>query len=68
MATPCVTVRPIKRKKESQYQVDSAVGGKRFRKTFGHNKMNADPIRAKIQSDLVSGKCGTPSPSSTVEK
>jgi hypothetical protein len=60
MRTPRVTSRLTKRKKQSQYQVDYAVSGKRFRKTVGPNKKDAELVPAKIQSDLIPGKFGIP--------
>ncbi len=60
MATPRVTLRLIKRKKQSLYQLDYSAGGKRIRETVGPNKKEAELIRAKIQSDLILGKYGIP--------
>ena len=60
MATPRVTLRIIKRKKQSLYQLDYSVNGKRIRTTVGSNKKDAELVRAKIQSDLILGKHGIP--------
>jgi hypothetical protein len=54
MATTRITLRPIKRKKQSLYQLDYTVNGKRIRTTVGSNKKDAELVRAKIHSDLSS--------------
>jgi len=56
MATSRVTLRLIKRKKQSLYQLDYSVDGKRIRQTVGPNKRDAELVRAKIQSDLLLGR------------
>jgi hypothetical protein len=56
MATSRVTLRLIKRKKQSLYQLDYSVDGRRIRQTVGPNKRDAELVRAKIQSDLLLGK------------
>ena len=56
MATSRVTLRLIKRKKQSLYQLDYSVDGRRIRQTVGPNKRDAELVRAKIQSDLLPGK------------
>jgi hypothetical protein len=58
MATPRVTLRLIKRKKQSMYQLDYSVNGKRLRPAVGSNKKDAELVRAKIQSDLILGVKG----------
>jgi len=60
MATPRVTLRLIKRKKQSLYQLDYSDNGKRIRTTVGPNKKDAELVRAKIQSDLILSKYGIP--------
>ena len=60
MATPRVALRLIKRKKQSLYQLDYSVNGKRIRTTVGPSKKDAELVRAKIQSDLVLGTYGIP--------
>ncbi len=54
MATSRVIL--IKRKKQSLYQLDYSVDGRRVRQTVGPNKRDAELVRAKIQSDLLLGK------------
>ena len=56
MATSRVTLRLIKRKKQSLYQLDYSVDGRRIRQTVGPNKRDAELVRAKIQSDLLLGR------------
>jgi hypothetical protein len=60
MATPRVTLRLIKRKRQSVYQLDYSVNGKKLRPTVGSNKKDAELVRAKIQSYLILGKHGMP--------
>jgi hypothetical protein len=43
-------------KKQSLYQLDYSVSGKRIRTTVGPNKKDAELVRAKIQSDLILGR------------
>ena len=56
MATSRVTLRLIKRKKQSLYQLDYSFDGRRIRQTVGPNKRDAELVRAKIQSDLLLGE------------
>jgi len=63
MATPTVTLRLIKRKTKSVYQLDYSINGQRFRVMVGSNKRDAELVRAKIQSDLILGKHGIPTSS-----
>jgi len=55
MANPVVNLRKIKRKKGHCYMVDYTINGKRYRKSAGKYKRDAEAIKAKIQTEITLG-------------
>jgi len=55
MANPKVTLRTRELKKGYSYQIDYTIDGKRYRRSVGTRKREAEEIRDKIQTDITYG-------------